>query len=141
MIKSKEYNEFIKTHDVLKKKNTSRFKRLVYSLGYFDGVYGEEEYKRYIPDDEECINLYANGYLEGKTDRENKTNKFFHDKPAWIIKLAVSDYKNGFRDRKLTEEALELYNIEYDDLNFYGVPTAEQAQEAAEKLEEKNIRI
>ena len=140
-MKSKYYNEFIKTHEKLKVKNTKKFKEHVYSLGYFDGVYAEEEYKRYVPDDDESINLYAKGYLEGKTDRENKVNKFFHEKPAWLIKLAVYDYKNGFRDRKLTEEALELYNIEYDDLNFYGVPTAEQAQEAAEKLEEKNIRI
>ena len=89
MIKSREYNEFIKTHETLKKKNTGKFKRHVYCLGYLDGVYKEEEYKRYVPDDEECIELYAKGYIEGETDREKGENKFFHDKPAWIMKLAV----------------------------------------------------
>ena len=105
MIKAKYYNEYIETREPLKKKKSFRFKNRIHFLGYLDGIYNEEEYKRYIPNDEDCINLYVKGYSEGKTDRESKTSKLAFTKSVWLSKLATRDFEKGFRGRNLSPEA------------------------------------
>ena len=140
MIETKKYNEFIATHDVLEKKNTKKFKRYVYTLGYLDGLYGELEYKRYVPEDRECKILYSEGYGEGVNDNIKKTSKIPFTKSVWITKLAVSDYKNSFNDRHLSEEAQEFYDLNYNDLMLVcgdeNITDEDYAE--AEKLWDKN---
>lgn len=138
MIKAKYYNEYIETREPLKKKKGSKFRGRIHFLGYLDGLYNEEEYKRYVPNDEECISLYAKGYNEGKIDRENKTSKLAFTKSIWLSKLATKDYENGFRGRNLSPEAEELYNLDYDDLSFYEEDTREKVNASIEK---NNIRF
>ena len=134
MIETKRYDEYISTNEVLKKKNTRKFERYVFSLGYIDGLYGEEEYKRYVPEDDRCNLLYETGHKEGQKDKENNSSKTSFTKSVWLSKLAVTDYKNGYRDRNLTEEAQILYDLNYEDLIEIGDrPITDENYAEAEK--------
>ena len=124
MIKSKEYNKLVQVHEPLEKKNTKKFKRDLYSLGYIDGLYNEHEYERYIPDDNECTRLYNEGFKEGMSDRITNSRKTIFTKSMWLEKLAIIDYKNGYRDRRLSEEAKTLYDFNYEDLMEFGEKNA-----------------
>ena len=112
----KKYNDYIKINKPLEKKNTESFKNKIYSLGYIEGVYDEHEYIRYIPEDEECFDIYARGYKDGEKDRVNDTSKLSFPKSSWIIKLAYYDYQDGYKDRNLSEKAKKIYDLHYTDL-------------------------
>ncbi len=138
MIKGKDYNEFIQTNKKIKNDKSKKLIDKVYFLGYIDGFYDEHEYKRFIPDDDDCIGLYVKGYDEGKTNREIDSGKVIFPKKVWLLKLALYDYSNGFRDRKLSKSAEEYYNLHYDDLIKYGVIDNETLSDMIKK---SNIRF
>ena len=71
MIDTKRYDEFISTHDIIEKKTTKKFKRYIYTLGYFDGIYGEKEYERYILRDKAFVRRFQKVEVLEPTREEN----------------------------------------------------------------------
>lgn len=140
MIDLKKYDDLIQIHEPLIKKDGKKFKRQICSLGYLDAIYDEKEYAKYIPDDEECISLYADGYREGKIDKKNDRVKTALTKSIWICKLARFDHINNFNDRELSEKAQVLYNIELSDLSEFGIDeelTEEAITDTYKEIEKK----
>lgn len=109
----KNIEKYMYTNEVIRG-NSEISKEQCYVFGYLNGYFDEITYDSSVLNTEEDY-MYDLGYNEGTKQRNLNSKKAKIEKLKWIIKLADYDAKNNIEDRIFSIDAMETYNIHYED--------------------------